>query len=282
MLDPEEYPDDFDEVTPDELEKYGKTRSDLSWGKAVAPPHTVITGGKTKILKTENNVGGLYDTSQKDLFAGLNLTTSEDFLFDPKMMNLTPKRNDAPKYYELIDSVLSTFSKGQSVEEQERVAALEKCLPVLMLARNAMKLKDLPPERSEFLTAAQAATLQERKRKLEFERKMLCVKTETNVKAFEEALEQLRVDRHGMLADLKLAELKLLVMFQEYKMLKTYEVKDIALQQRQKKCIGEKNEITGNMTEYKLKLDVKLDDSQIWNDKIASVASDLKAILPDR
>ena len=85
-----------------------------------------------------------------------------------------------------------------------------------------------------------------------------------------------------MLADLKLAELKLLVMFQEYKMLKTYEVKDITLQQRQKKCVGEKNEITGNMTEYKLKLDVKLDDLQVWNEKISTVSTDLKTMLPDR
>ena len=90
------------------------------------------------------------------------------------------------------------------------------------------------------------------------------------------------MDRHAVLADLKLAELKLLVMFQEYKLLKTYEVKDIALQLRQKKSVGEKNEISGSMSEYKLKLDLKAEDLQIWTEKIASVSVDLKAAIPDK
>ena len=58
-----------------------------------------------------NNLGGLYDTTQKDLFAGKNLRDSEDFLYDPLVMDVTPTRTDAPKYYELVDSVLGTFSK---------------------------------------------------------------------------------------------------------------------------------------------------------------------------
>ena len=65
-------------------------------------------------------------------------------------------------------------------------------------------------------------------------------------------------------------------------MLKTYEVKDVTLQQRQKKCVGDKDEITGNMTEYKLKLNMKLDDLQIWNDKIAALSTELHIVLPER
>jgi hypothetical protein len=71
-------------------------------------------------------------------------------------------------------------------------------------------------------------------------------------------------------------------MYQEYKLLKTYEVKDIALQLRQKKSVGEKNEISGSMSEYKLKLDLKAEDLQIWTEKIASVSVDLKAAIPDK
>jgi hypothetical protein len=88
------------------------------------------------------------------------------------------------------------------------------------------------------------------------------------------------VDRHSLLADLKLAELKLLVMFQEYEMLRTYEVKDIALQNRQTKCAGEKSEISGNMTEFKMKLEVKMEDLKGWNEKIVSISTDLKNVLP--
>jgi hypothetical protein len=71
-------------------------------------------------------------------------------------------------------------------------------------------------------------------------------------------------------------------MYQEYKLLKTYEVKDIALQLRQKKSVGEKNEISGSMSEYNLKLDLKAEDLQIWTEKIASVSVDLKAAIPDK
>ena len=74
----------------------------------------------------------------------------------------------------------------------------------------------------------------------------------------------------------------MLVMFQEYKLLKTYEVKDIALQLRQKKSVGEKNEISGSMSEFKLKLDLKAEDLQIWTEKIASVSVDLKTAIPDK
>ena len=95
-------------------------------------------------------------------------------------------------------------------------------------------------------------------------------------------MEQLRIDRHLILADLKLAELKLLVMFQEFKMLRTYEVKDVALQHKQRKCVGDKDEITGHMSEYKLKLNMKLDDLQMWNDKITAVSTELNIVLPER
>ena len=71
-------------------------------------------------------------------------------------------------------------------------------------------------------------------------------------------------------------------MFQEFRLLKTYELRDSALQQRQKKCVGEKNEIANSMSEFKLKLDVKADDLLLWNDKLASVSADLKAVIPDR
>ena len=76
--------------------------------------------------------------------------------------------------------------------------------------------------------------------------------------------------------------MKLLVMFQEFKMLRTYEVKDVTLQLKQKKCVGDKDEITGHMSEYKAKLNMKLDDLQMWNDKITAVSTDLNIVLPER
>jgi hypothetical protein len=130
-------------------------------------------------------------------------------------------------------------------------------------------------------TAEQTKAWEERSQRLKVERKMLLKKTEDNVAAFAETLEQLRIDRHSVTADLKLAELKLLVLFQEYQLLQTFEGKDISLQQRQLRCEKEKNEIVQNSADFKTKLDHKIDELKSWNDKSQVVAADLKALLPD-
>jgi hypothetical protein len=254
-------------------------RGDKAWAKSLAPAHSIITGKKTVIIRSENSFSGVYDTNQKNLFLNHD-PTSQDFLSDPHQMDVTPSRTDHPKFYEIPDSVLSVHSEGQTPMEQQRIFLMEESIPSLILSKASMKLKEYSAEKQESLSPAQNAVLQERRRRLEFERKMLIKKTENNVRSFEEALEQLRVDRHSLLADLKLAELKLLVMFQEYEMLRTYEVKDIALQNRQTKCAGEKSEISGNMTEFKMKLEVKMEDLKGWNEKIVSISTDLKNVLP--
>jgi DNA repair exonuclease SbcCD ATPase subunit len=89
------------------------------------------------------------------------------------------------------------------------------------------------------------------------------------------------VDRHQVLADLKLAELKMLCLYQEYKQLQTFEAKDLALQQRQRRCEGEKNEIAFNMADQKQKLDARMEDMKGWVEKLSSITAELKAALPD-
>ena len=69
------------------------------------------TGTKTKISRVGNNLGGLYDTSQINLFPVKDQILPEEFLSDPSVMDQTPVRTDAPKYYELMDNVLCSFSK---------------------------------------------------------------------------------------------------------------------------------------------------------------------------
>jgi hypothetical protein len=53
------------------------------------------------------------------------------------------------------------------------------------------------------------------------------------VDSFQFAVDELRVDRHAVMTNLKMAELKLLVLFQEYNLLQTFEAQDAALQQKQ-------------------------------------------------
>ena len=124
--------------------------------------------------------------------------------------------------------------------------------------------------------------MKDRRCRLEFERKMLRSKTIKIVESFEDNLEDLRVERNTVLSDLKLSELKLIAMSQEYSLLMTYEVKDIYLQLRQKKCRGEKNEISNSMIEFQSKINVKANDLHLWNETLASVSMELKSVIPER
>lgn len=111
---------------------------------------------------------------------------------------------------------------------------------------------------------------------------MLHKKTIKNVETFEEFLDDLKVERNTVLADLKLSELKLIVMSTECSLLMTYEVKDISLQTRQKKCRKEEKEISNSMIEFQSKINVKLNDLHLWNETLASVSTELKSMIPDR
>lgn len=111
---------------------------------------------------------------------------------------------------------------------------------------------------------------------------MLRLKTVKSVESFEEYFEDLRVERNTVLADLKLSELKLIVMSRERSLLMTYEVKDISLQCRQKKCRGEKNDINNSMVEFQSKINLKANDLVLWNETLASVSTELKSVIPER
>ena len=76
--------------------------------------HQIISycaGQKTKVVRAEGRVGRMYDTSQKDPFAGKNITTINEFLSISVNSSECPQPVVAPKYYEVVDSVLSSFSE---------------------------------------------------------------------------------------------------------------------------------------------------------------------------
>jgi hypothetical protein len=98
-LDPQEYLDDYDEVTKDELAYFRTLRETTPWKKATPPPHSVVTGTKTHIGTDERT--GKYDTRRRNPFAKVDLETAENFLADPAQMEVIPPREDEPHYYEV-------------------------------------------------------------------------------------------------------------------------------------------------------------------------------------
>ena len=76
-------------------------------------------------------------------------------------------------------------------------------------------------------------------------------------KLFDDAIYELRRDRMSVLSDLKIAELRLLVCYQEYCQLLQFESRDIALQQRQMRTKAEKSEIHANIIELQSRAQTK-------------------------
>jgi len=278
-FDPLEFPDDADEVTEPELTVYSSQRADASWLQVAPPQQVVVTGTKTEIKK--NSKTGAYDVvlnpRTTEETEGSEEQKLENILSDEMLVHFTPARTDPPKFYEAAPSILKAQMKDARGAEVARLLALEQQVPSLMRIRKALGKRMHLRERKE----AQQREINASKLKLEFERGKILKNMEDNVVVFGEAVDDLRTDRHSITSDLLMAELKLLVLFQEYQLLQTFENRDAALQQKQVRCKGEESEIKALASENKSKLDSKDDEIQHWVEKLNQITSEFKVMLPD-
>lgn len=271
-FDPDEFPEDADEVTELELQQFEGERSRTAWDKVKPPKHIVITGTKTEIVK--NNRTGTYDAV---LHPRPNNGALVNILSDAALVEATPERTDPPRYYEVNSSILKAYMRDPESEEAKRLTQLESKVPSLRRIQAAMNKRMHLSEKNDTQYKQVLAV----RRRLEFERSMILSSMNENIASFCEAVDDLRTDRHSITADLKLAELKLLVLFQEYQLLLTFEGRDAALQQKQVKCKNEETEIKALSSENKAKLETKEDEIQHWTEKLALLAQEFKAMLPD-
>ena len=140
-----------------------------------------------------------------------------------------------------------------------------------------MNDKDVPAELSDERKSA----ISEHKRSLIFEKQSLKNKATKHMNAFDENIESLRLERHVLASDLKLAELQLLTMFQEYSLLLTFEDKDNALRNKQERCAKEKQEIKENISDLQGKYEAKLEDQAQWVSKQSNLMSDFRILVPE-
>lgn len=297
QFNPDEFPDDADEVTASELNEYEAARRNTEWDKLLPPKHNVITGTKTEVFKNART--GAYDAILQTLIAKENAVSNasrvhnnnnntannnnaraaklHNILSDENLINFTPPRTEPPRYYEMSSSLLKTFVREPLSKETKRMNDLEKKVPSLTRIKTAMHARMHTQSRS----SAQEEELALARQKLVFERQMILQKMDENLSSFREAVDDLRTDRHSITADLKLAELKLLVLFQEYQLLQTFESRDAALQQKQLRCKGEESEIIALANENKAKLESKEDEILHWTDKLAQISQEFKSMLPE-
>jgi WD40 repeat protein len=271
-FDPEEFPDDADEVTEKELQQFEADRQSAPWEKVKPPKQVVVTGTKTVIKRNPKN-----DSFEATLCPRKTESRLENILSSTELVEYTPPRTEQAKFYEVNPSVLKNFVKDRRSPAAQRLYELEQTVPSLRRIQTALHRRMHLQDKS----AVQQKEVAAARHKLEFERTMVLKKMNENIAAFSEAVDDLRTDRHSITADLQLTQLKMLVLYQEYQLLQTFEGRDAALQQKQIRCKGEESEIKALASENKSKLEGKEDEIQHWTDKLAQIQVEFKAMLPD-
>jgi WD40 repeat protein len=175
----------------------------------------------------------------------------------------------------------TTITEGNheiSNNKDDDVTSLENRIPILAFTKSLMKQRMLGTNNPSKI---QQKAIEQRRNKLQFEKKMIQSSMINTLNSFHEAIDDLRLQRHSIISDLKLAEFKLLSLYQEYLLLQTFETKDNLLQQ---KSIKNKNDEKDNFSliyENKMKLESKMEEVTHWNEKLISLANEMKAILPE-
>lgn len=314
--DPKEYPDDRDEVTIEELNEYRRRRgisspdelpglnntsksSETSWEKVVPPSHSVITGEKTIISKYSDGSYNLMKSEPKEI------TIDSLRHFDVKLssstkidQNVSENQNNPTNSSESDSRVLKafyakTFEQSESKANRKTIemnrqinknlAKVESILPTFLLIKNTRMLETNKSNnfKSDTKIKPSELILQNRQKELIFEKNNLIQEIQKKMKLFNDKIKELIVERHNIISELKLHELQLVTLFQEYQLLLTFEDKDMSLQLRQQRCQGELNEMMSSMDEVKVKLDLKLEELNNLQNKMSSVNNELKNILPE-
>jgi hypothetical protein len=314
-IDVSEFPDDRGEVTQEELDRYMEERKRAAWVKCSAVGHKSVTNAKTKVLRsiqTKEIITTVDEAKERLGFGAASSSSSsseeigngETVSFPDQQQQEQAQKQDLiipfsapathlslePRFlsiekreFEVDDSPLAAFARVPGVAARKRLQYAQSIVPILQLAVQAKK-KQLALGSQQQQQQEQAmvhAEHAERRRLLEFERASLLKEIDTNVAAFEEAVDNLRVERQQLTGDLKQAELKLLTYFQEYQLLLQFEGRDLALQQKRTRSKRESADISTQIAELEVKLDGKREELKHWQGKGAVVANEFRSLVPE-
>jgi WD40 repeat protein len=285
-LDSVEFPDDFDEVTAEELQEFISNSKDFSWERMQPhqiPVQSTTTGKKLQISKNSKTNSFEVTRFDKEIPSVLTESAKLDTISSCTNEDLSPENhaihNVKSKFFEVDEglihsqySAISGPSQGDTSFEH-----MEKAIPILkytkLLLKHRMTLTN--PSKN------QTKLIEQRRIKLQFERQMIQKEISSTLNSFHVALDELRIQRHQITTDLKLAEFKLLTLYQEYLLLQTFEARDNLLQQKQVKNKSDEKDNYSLSYENKMKLESKLEEIQHWNEKLLSITNELKSVLPD-
>jgi cilia- and flagella-associated protein 44 len=277
-LRPSEFPDDRNLMTKQEILDFKMKRREVEWKKIPAPPNSILTGDATTL--EFNPINGLFNVNAKDQ------EDSEEvgIEFDPSVVDSVDDIDSAS----CGDSVASVVKKSSPQiidffgcsDAGCDLESLEFAMPVLLAAKECRKSYITEKAGTEISDERKFA-ISEHKRSLIFEKQSLMKKSKQHMEAFDENIQSLRLERHHLAGDLKLAELQLLTLYQEYTLLLGFEDKDNALRQKEDRCTKEKLEIQESITDFQSKFEAKSEDQVQWSTKSASLLSDFRVLVPD-
>jgi len=113
------------------------------------------------------------------------------------------------------------------------------------------------------------------------EREALLKKREDNVQTFDEALFELRAERANTTADLKAADLRMLVLYQELELLQNFEAKDQALTAKLEKAKIDKNVVRTSISDCQAKLSAKKAEIEVWEDQASAIQKEFYSLCPE-
>ncbi|CAM9684699.1 unnamed protein product [Scytosiphon promiscuus] len=285
-LDPSEWPEMRDYVSPEELTSYANlcrsaAEADATrGGKAIgdvtlppAPPRVTLSlddlaaAEEAKVALQVQQDRGPRDTSPFAVSTAAGEGSAAVIPSDPNALAVTS-------------------SSSEGVEAEARGVSSVEAM-VSMIKDVEGMINRLPAaRRSKAPTDGEMSALEEEEREardmlLRHEKRTILEAAAENVLAFDEAIYDLRRERMLTAAHLKAAELKLLVLRQELEMLNQFDTKDRALSTKMDKQQHDKKEVVTAIAACKAKLSAAQAEAEAGAVLEAKVLSEFLALVPE-
>lgn len=190
------------------------------------------------------------------------------------------QHDESNQSFESLFSNLENARKAMELEFQKTLPLLQDIEQVVLDSSSQGSL-DSPMKKQEDFYKLKLKLAIEKKKELLCEREKLMYQLEANVNEFNHEINELNYRRCFLLSDLKMLEMKLLNLNEEYHILLTFEEKDTSLNLRKNKILQDKQEISLNVLDLQEKINQKLLELNEYSKKLIEIESLLKSILPE-
>eukprot|EP00520_Triparma_pacifica_P008872 CAMPEP_0118658690 /NCGR_PEP_ID=MMETSP0785-20121206/14707_1 /TAXON_ID=91992 /ORGANISM="Bolidomonas pacifica, Strain CCMP 1866" /LENGTH=1758 /DNA_ID=CAMNT_0006551733 /DNA_START=48 /DNA_END=5320 /DNA_ORIENTATION=- len=178
--------------------------------------------------------------------------------------------------------VMEKDTKANAELWDKEALKLARSLPILCATFDSETFGEMPVyEEGATLSQMEEDELSEISKKLTFQRATLVDKIEADVKAVDDQISMLRKDRLVFAGELKAAELRMILLSKELKLLQDFEAKDKMLTSKLEKCQRDKAEVVASISDCHGRLETKSGDLEEWVAKEHEIMEEFKKIVPE-